>query len=339
MPAQWIVSNPRRTPPSTPLPSHPAFETWERFIGEIVPGDGDYEYFVEEAFRLHSAVTSFGPESIWLSHFHGDKAGQAQNLVTKEWRDVESLISSGVSRYGAVPGNSHSPWNNNGVDDYCVLETFKKNSGRITGIGGFNDNSDDSSSMENTLKLIKESGAPKALLKRRHAKLPLLSVNLEDWQSEDSVMSALDPDSGWGLINDEGIKDAYLVQEVIPMTYEYRFFVINGKLVTGAGCVEEFTPLDNTGEDFDARMREHRSYECPSPVEVRPDLLAQLFGFAKKVVAEVSVERPDFDRYVLDVALGKNNEPVIVEFNSESNAGFFACRPVLVTETLMKDAK
>ena len=334
MPAQWIVSNPRRTPPSEPLPSHPAFETWEQFIGDIVPGDGDYEYFVEEAFRLHSAVTSFGPENIWLSHFYGEKTGQAQNLSTEEWKDVDELELSGAAHYGAIPGNAHSPWNRNSVDDYCVLETFKKNSGRITGVGGFNDLPDDSSSMANTLTLIKESGATQALLKRRHAKLPLLSANLEDWNVGDSVISTLDPDSGWGLINDEGVKDTYLVQEVIPMRYEYRMFVINGKIVTGAGCVEELTPLDNEGEAFDSRMREERSYECPSPVENRPDLLSRFLEFAEQVVAEMTMERPKFDRYVLDVALGKNDEPVIVEFNSESNSGFFACCPLRVTEAL-----
>lgn len=337
MPTQWIVCNPDRTPPSTPLPKHPAFDTWERYIaGYLRRGDGDFEYFVEEAFRLHSAVTSFGEGNIWLWHVVGTQAGQAQNLATNQWKPVDELVKAGASRYGALPGNSHMPWTTNGVDDYCVLETFKKNSGRVTGIGGFNDLTDESSSMEETLKLIKEAGATNALLKRRHAKLPLLPMNLESWTAGDSVMSALDPESGWGLINDEGVKDAYLVQEVIPMTYEYRFFVINGHAVTGAGCVEEFTPLDNKGEDFDSRMREHRSYECPSPVESRPDILAKYDGFVQRVIAEMLLERPDLNRYVLDVALGKNDEPVIVEFNSESNSGFFACRPVRVTAALAK---
>ena len=334
MPTQWIICNPRRNPPSAPLPTHPIFETWEKFIGEITPGEGDYEYFVEEAFRFHSAVTSFGEDNIWLWHITGDKAGQAQNLTTREWKNENELITSGASRYGALPGSVHSAWIHGLVDDYCLLETFKRNSGRVTGIGGFNDRSDDTSSMEDPLVRIKESGAAKALLKRRHAKLPLLRMNLENWDAGKSIMSALDLDEGWGLINDEGVKDAYLVQEVIPMTYEYRFFVINGKLVTGAGCVEEFTPLDNAGEDFDPRMREHRSYECPSPVEVRPDILSRFMEFAALVVSEMSVERPDIGRYVLDVAMGKNDEPVIVEFNSESNAGFFACRPNLVTDAI-----
>jgi hypothetical protein len=337
MATQWVICNPHRTPPNTKLPSHPIFDTWKRYVADdIVPGDGDYEYFVEEAFRLHSAVSSFGEENIWLWHLVGDKTGQAQNLATQKWIDVEELLASGAQRYGALPGAAHSGWMYSPVDDYCVLETFKKNAGRITGVGGFNDRSDDTSSMEDTLIHIKEAEGTKALLKRRHAKLPLLPVSLESWETGKSVMSALDPEAGWGLINDEGVKDAYLVQEVIPMAYEYRFFVIDGVLVTGAGCVEEFTPLDNEGEDFDFRMREDRSYECPSPIEARPDILRRYIAFAKRVVGEMSAECPELDRYVLDVALGKNDEPVIVEFNSESNAGFFACRPIRVTNALAK---
>ena len=82
---QWIVTNPRREPPKVALPSHPVFHTWEKYVREIIPGEGDYEYFVEEAFRLHSAVTSFGAENIWLSEHVGEHAGQAKNLVTGEW--------------------------------------------------------------------------------------------------------------------------------------------------------------------------------------------------------------------------------------------------------------
>jgi hypothetical protein len=337
MKPQWIVTNPHREPPSEPLPSHPIFETWEQFIGPITPSDDDYEYFVEEAFRLHSAVTSFGAENIWLAEFRGEKLGQAKNLITGEWKTTEELSQGGASTYGAVRGTTrHSGWFSNPVDDYCILEAFKSNAGRVTGIGGFNDKEEEecASSIDDVLIAIKEAGADKALLKRRHAKLPLVPLNLENWEPGVSLISCTEPDEGWSLINDEGVRNAYLVQEVIPMRYEYRFFVIRGKLVTGAGCVEEFTPLDNDGKAFDSRVREYRSEECPSPIEDRRDILDQFLAFAEKVVEELTVECPEFDRYVLDVALGKDDEPVIVEFNSESNAGFYACQPQLITDAL-----
>jgi hypothetical protein len=335
MEQQWIMTNPRREPPSKPMPSHPIFETWEKFIGAIGPGEGDYENFVEEAFRLHAAVTSFGPENIWLAEYKGEKTRHAKNIVTGNWKPVEALTRAGANTYGALLGNRHAGWSQNPIDDYCTLETFKKNAGRITGIGGFNDLDEETSSMSAVLNDIKESGANRALLKRRHAKLPLISVTLDNWNPENSIMSYLDPDEGWGLINDEGVRNAYLVQEVIPMRYEYRFFVINGAIVTGAGCVEELTPMDNDGEIFDSRMREYRNYDCSSPVESREDLLDRFILFAKKVVDELVVECPEITRYVLDVALGKNDEPVIVEFNGESNAGFYACQPERVTEALI----
>lgn len=98
--------------------------------------------------------------------------------------------------------------------------------------------------------------------------------------------------------------------------------------------MEELTPLDNDGERFDAQMREHRNAECPSPVESRPDILSTYIPFAEKVVEELVVERPELTRYSLDVALGRNGEPVIIEFNSESNSGFYACQPHFITDAL-----
>lgn len=335
MQQQWIVTNPHREPPSEVLPHHPILETWEKFIGAIEPGEGDYEYFIEEAFRLHSAVTSFRPENIWLAEYRGEKAGQAKNIATGDWKPVEALTEAGADTYGAIPGTRHGAgWFSKPVDDYCAFQTFKNHSGRVIGIGGFNDNEDETSSIDTVLTAIKEAGADKALLKRRHAKLPLIPLDLEDWEPGASIIACTDPEDGWALINDEGVKDAYLVQEVIPMRYEYRFFVINGAVVTGAGCVEELTPLDNGGEQFDSQMREYRNIECPSPVESRPDILSTYIPFAEKVVEELAVERPELTRYSLDVTLGRNGEPVIIEFNSESNSGFYACQPHFITDAL-----
>lgn len=336
MSKQWIVTNPHRQPPKESLPAHPMFDTWEKFIAPITPSDGDYEYFVEEAFRLHCAVTSFGAENVWLAHHFDEHAGQVQNLISREWKSLSEMEATGAGRYGALPGGVHE--SHSEVDDYCVWETFQKYAGRITGIGGFCDRADGDSTMEDVLTVIAESGAKAALLKRRKAKLPLLPVTLQSWTENPSVMDALDSDYGWSLIKDEGLSGVYLVQEVIPMRYEYRMFVINGELVTGAGCVEDFTPLDNEGEAFDSRMRDDRSLhvECPSPIESRPDLLQKYLTFAEKVVKELAVEHPEHDRYVLDVATSTNGETVIVEFNGESNAGFYACNPMLITEALNK---
>lgn len=331
---QWIISAPPVSPPEKPLPNHPVFQTWEGYMGQINAGQGDYEHFVEQAFRLHSAVTSFGPENIWILPPYGmeTEITMVQNLSTDKWESYESLIQAGAKRYGAIPGTRHS--HGNDVDDYCTLNSFKKFSGRVTGLGGFSDLPDESSSIETTLAIIKRSGANEALLKRRHAKLSLIRLPLDNWNPGDSFFSCVGENDGWALINDEGLKNAYLVQEVIPMRFEYRFFVIGGKVVTGAGCVENLTPLDNDGSAFDDNMKEFRVSQQLSPVEPHPEILSQYLAFAERVVEEIREERPDFDRYVLDVALGRDGSPVIVELNSESNAGFYACNPQLITDAL-----
>ena len=49
---------------------------------------------------------------------------------------------------------------------------------------------------------------------------------------------------GWTLVREEGRPEAFLLQDGIEMQYEYRLFVVNGKIIAGAGCIEEFTPYD-----------------------------------------------------------------------------------------------
>lgn len=343
---QWIFSNPHRSAPAQELPENPAFETWADIMGAIVPSEGDFEYFVEEAYRLHSAVTSFGKDNIWIAHHAGEHNGRARNIVTQEWKETQQLEEEGAGRYGAVPGSAHSGLAHNFIDDYGMFETFKKNAGRVVGFGGFNDMGDDeTSSMDEVIAKIVENGGKAGLLKRRRAKLPLIPINLENWEPGDSPTSIMSDEDVWSLINDEGLTNAYLVQERVTMKYEYRFFVVGGKLITGAGCLVEFSPLDNRGDAFDSRMRKTRfgaydsdapDAEGVSPIEDRDDILDTYKVFAQQVAAQMTEELPQANRYVLDVALGADNQPLIVEFNSESNAGFYACVPQLITDAIVQ---
>lgn len=118
------------------------------------------------------------------------------------------------------------------------------------------------------------------------------------------------------------------------MRYEYRTFIIGQKPVTGAGCFDDFSPLDNEGLAFDTRVREYRFADVPGPLESRPDIVKTLVDFAWKVADELTAEMPYLDRYVIDTALDENGCPLVIELNGESNAGFYACRPELITEAL-----
>jgi hypothetical protein len=128
-----------------------------------------------------------------------------------------------------------------------------------------------------------------------------------------------------------------MVQESVPMRFEYRVFVVGHVPVTGAGCVEERTPLDrDPAEAFDPTVREHRGAP-DEPACARPQVRDTLVSFARLVAAELHREVPAMRDYVLDVALDDGDRPLVVELNARENAGFFACDPWTVVAALVAD--
>lgn len=131
----------------------------------------------------------------------------------------------------------------------------------------------------------------------------------------------------WGSTPDAAPMDGFLIQEWVPMTYEYRFFVVDGQLVSGAGCVEEFTPLDRIGNSpFDPQIRRTRgngvASDADSAVELRPDLVRRYRSFLSPIAGALPSE---MGTVVVDVALDAGTDkPLIVEFNTLPNSGLYA---------------
>lgn len=126
--------------------------------------------------------------------------------------------------------------------------------------------------------------------------------------------------TAWSIERFRGNRQFLLVQDVINCTYEYRFFVVGGQLVTGAGCVEKFTPLDND-ETFDAKMEPVRNR---SDVGSYPDIRDQHLELARRYVAEFSqAHGADLD-YCLDICLNDAGQSIVIEMNPPINCGRYA---------------
>jgi hypothetical protein len=314
--------------------THPAFDTWRQYMGEIIPGGGDYEDFTEEVFRVYAAIQSFGAENTWIHHQWGSKKGWAFNALTGEKRPADDFKRDGAGIYGMQPNLAigHG-MTGDAADDYALFKSFQRNAGRYTEVGGFC--SETEGDFERIFERMYSRGIREAILKRRHNKYPLMGVDLDLWKFSNSIFSAIkDSDASWSLINDEGKPTAYLVQERVTMRYEYRTFIVGGRPVTGAGCVEEFTPLNNSGEAFDDTLREFRGQH--STPERLPEVRDALLEFATRVAAEIALEVPQIGGYTLDTALDQNGNPLVIELNGHTNAGFYASQPQKITDALYK---
>ena len=126
---------------------------------------------------------------------------------------------------------------------------------------------------------------------------------------------------GWIPVQREGASEVLLVQGRIAPTYEYRIVVIDGRPVTASGCIEAFTPAENTAV-FDPQMERVRS---DGDVVVRTDLVERYLEFAEIFCAEFAAERGEGLDYSLDVCIDADTGKVVpIELNPPLNLGAYA---------------
>ncbi|RAZ30565.1 hypothetical protein [Microbacterium sp. SMR1] len=112
--------------------------------------------------------------------------------------------------------------------------------------------------------------------------------------------------------------------------------VADGQVVTAAGCVEEFTPLDAIPEQpFDTRVRRDRGHlgGTASQVIDEPEVVGRLLELGRRAAEEHG------GTVMIDVALDANRQrPVVVELDGLPNSGLYATDPWLLARTLMDAA-
>lgn len=305
---------------------------WSTHVRSVTGhGDGDYEDFYEQAVRLEAALDSFGPENVWLQlSFNGDIAINARTGERRSAAELEHL-----PRYGTQRSRRHQD-----VDmeqarlaaNYYRYSAFLTRAGRRVDVCGFMTDDPTARDLGDVLAGFAADGIRRAFLKTTRVKYAAFPLDLSEGFSRDEAGLAVYNELDYGAMNLEGHRDNMIAQEFVPMEYEYRCFVVGHNLVTAAGCIEEFTPLDNNGHRYDNRLRRNRQEK--SPVEVEPAVSGMLTGFARNAVDALALEVPDLTDYVIDVALGANGEPLIVELNSLLNSGLYASQPGQVTAAM-----
>ena len=126
----------------------------------------------------------------------------------------------------------------------------------------------------------------------------------------------------WATVQYEGNSAPFFsVQGMIKPTFEYRMFMVGDAPVTGAGCVEAFTPLDNRNI-FDDQMEKVRNQ---SEVECCPDIAESYYRFAQQFGREFSEENGKMLTYSLDLCVDENTGNIVpIELNPPMNLGRYA---------------
>lgn len=357
--------------------------TWQRHIpARPEDGQGDIEDWWESAARLDAGLRSGADHLLLL-----DKRDQTVFDVTPGLDEDQRLPAAAAETfYGSVtehpedsphlyvhygPIAQHSAlWLRVGYagDRYGYSQTFIAAAGRRTALVGTHLEEPEADSAAG-LDLIEQmtawarEGITDVVVKAVRAKHGIwrLPAHAETEVNAETVRSAL----GWALVRNEGRPRAYLLQEHVPMRFEYRLFIVDARPVTGAGCVVEHTPLfaDHRPDasPFSPLMREHRGVDLRAQVEEEldngtwqdpaaghkadhgasrvvsdPDRVERYLAFATDFAIAAATEGVLPRAYTLDVAThGVTGEPLVVETNGLTNSGLYATHPRLVARALL----
>lgn len=305
---------------------------WSKHVTPVTGhAEGDFEDFYEQAVRLDAALEAFGPDEIWLTvSQHRD--GEARNLGTGEYRPVSELEH--LPRYGAQASRRHQSVDQPQAllaDAYFNYEAFLSRADRRIVLCGYAPTDTEATDLGDVLTGFAADGIRQAFLKVNLNKYAAFPVDLPEGFVPSDAGAALFRVLDYGALYVEGGSTNIQAQEYVTMEYEYRVFVVDNRAVTAAGCIEEFTPLDN-GYRFDNKLRRNRA-EASAVVE-EPAIAGILVGFARNAIDVLALEVPELTDYVIDVALGADGEPLVIELNPLLNSGLYASQPARVTEAM-----
>lgn len=142
--------------------------------------------------------------------------------------------------------------------------------------------------------------------------------------SEEQIMDIYQ----YSLIQLEG--DEAIAQEFINMNYEYRVFVVNGVPITGAGCIEGNTPLENY-LIFDSKLQKIRGESSSS---IQQKAATRYWNFANEVTPQF--EKEGVLDYTLDLFIDDNDNIGIIELNPIHRSGFYAINYDLLFKAILR---
>jgi len=288
-------------------------DSWKSIENNAPHAEGfmaDFEDFHENAIRYHYANASGIPIHILTRH-----------ETAKDCRDLTKWRFRGVS--AELEGYA------NPADQYFVLKAFRERAGRRIEIVKFTDK-DDPMHPANIIRQMRQDGMTNFLGKVTATfKYTNLFYQSEPEDSDAHISCEL---FGYAPAHFEDVENAGIIQAVIDMEYEYRCIFVDGKLVTGAGCIEEFTPYNRLGygQAFDPQLRQKRHEG--TPVVIDQARTETLVTFARESLVALVKEDPRLNEGTIDVALGKDGKPLIVELNGAPNYGLYACNAKLIVD-------
>lgn len=266
-------------------------------VGDVV-AHADIEDFWEDVFRASSALTASGGDIAFVD--------APRAWTASEWErrlgPVPFLETGGHERDVFAACDVVKKWGRRPID--TVTSSLEEN-----------EREDD---LVRWMLSARKSGVDAVVIKTTETKMGWWRILLSPSDDEDSLRQKIFEELDWTAVRLDGVPSAFTVQNFVDMSWEYRLFVVDNVVVAGSGCVEENTPADHVVDSpFDPVVRENRHLR--TPLETRVDIVSDLVDFGRELVADGGVGTA-----VVDVAVGRDLQPQVVELNALPNSGLYA---------------
>lgn len=292
---------------------------WLKAFPESKPKDRDKEDWVEnavfiEAFErlgLDYALLDAHKGNVWIS-------SAADTLPSGTGPDA--FFHTGISGRDHIEGVSYrlplqSPSAIRSVTEYATDKVFLDRAGRPMIL-----TRPTSADLNDAVRQIVPEGGGifiKTVKKGATYRFDIVAGR-DPWEQ----MAEQDENFIWSYMQYEGMEVPFFnVQGLIEPTYEYRMFMVGDRPVTGAGCVEAFTPLDNW-DVFDPKMEPVRNR---TGVITANDVLDAYREFAAEFGKAFAAKHGKSLTYSLDLCIDKHTGKVVpIELNPPMNLGRYA---------------
>lgn len=289
---------------------------------------GDYEDFYENYLRLFYSSQVLPHDSIIVN-----VEGEYYDFISKRRIDNYKTIegSSKGKFYGAKAEWDILETEDEGLHAYGNQSTFYAYANRFAVKCGFPDDDGvtvlpDELNVFNLIRKAREELAiERFVIKSMKAKHGLYFI---DFSGVENTVESIEKHivdwfkaSGdyYGFYRVATGNPTYILQEHKPMKYEYRMFIVDGVIVSGAGCIEAHTPLVNT-KRFNTLVEYERN---DGMIVDEPYIVDRLIGYADEIVTHTNYHYPEVQTYVVDVYLYEDGSLGMIERNGFSNSGFY----------------
>ena len=347
-------------------------ELWKQWIPMSSSKTNDPVLFLEQAYLLDAAIRTYGEEHVYVSNGFKSYALTQKGAVLNTV-DALTLVDKGMRLYGVIPPlPKHGFMDNLSLPEYQMAYTVRskglhgdsaaewyydmlneellKRKTTICGYGIKN-----KSPYADLIEVVVSQylkGQRDWFLKDTNTRNNTLILHLNDGLNKEEARRHAEVKTTQNFAHLEGLHDTIFLQEYKEASYEYRFFVFEGNLVSGAGCISDNTPLrgyilDSCGEPFypkyNTRAQRKSDYYTKNRLVTNegPYAFADISRILKEHYIPLAQKTIDHLRtlpyaprsYTLDVAFDeKTGEAFVIGIDSLNNSRLYANNPLYLVE-------